>query len=509
MGSGIAGLRAAIELARVGRVLILTKDRLTESSTEYAQGGVAVVLSDDDEIELHYEDTLRAGAGLCDAEAVRILVEEGPRYVQELMAWGCRFDRVGERWELGREAAHSRRRILHAQGDSTGREIVRTLLGQLIGHPRVQIVDHALGVDLLVKEGRCGGVRYVDTQRHRVQIVSASAVILATGGAGHVYAVTTNPDVATGDGMAMAYWAGAILCDMEFVQFHPTALALPGAPRFLLTEALRGEGGVLRDRFGDRFMLGVHEKAELAPRDIVARAIFERMRETNSDCVYLDLTHLDEKFLQRRFPRVCATCRDYGIDIAREAIPVTPAAHYFMGGVRTDTDGWTGIEGLYAAGEVACTGVHGANRLASNSLLEGLVFGARAARRAIDRAHQTGRGMGAAEEAPSEWSLDPEIARTVRHILWSQVGIIRHQDGLQRALTALTAMGRSDLTLPTRHFLTVARLVTRAALFRQESRGAHYRSDFPQPDDRTWRCHSAQQRERDIFTLPVQGAEHP
>jgi L-aspartate oxidase len=507
IGSGIAGLRAAVELADAGRVLILTKDRLTESSTEYAQGGVAVVLSDDDEIQWHYEDTLRAGAGLCDAPAVRLLVEEGPRYVQELMAWGCRFDRQGEQLERGREAAHSRRRIIHAQGDSTGREIVRTLLQRIMGHPQVEIVDHARALELLGDDGRCEGVRYVDTSRGRESIVVASAVILATGGAGQIYAATTNPDVATGDGMAMAYEAGAVLCDMEFVQFHPTALALPGAPRFLLTEALRGEGGVVRDCRGVRFLQRVHEKAELAPRDIVARAIFERMRETGSDCVYLDLTHLDGEFLRRRFPRIWATCQAYGLDITREAIPVSPAAHYFMGGVRTDTEGRTGIEGLYAAGEVACTGVHGANRLASNSLLEGLVFGARAARAARCRAHSSGSRRGSfSRNVSSGWALDPEIARQVRQIMWSQVGIVRHRDGLQHALATLDHVEDPEMTVPTRNFLTVARLVARAALFRQESRGAHYRRDFPDTDDRNWRCHSAQQRGREIFTLAVEGA---
>jgi len=504
IGSGIAGLRAAVELGRAGSVLILTKDELTESSTKYAQGGVAVALSDDDEIALHFEDTLRAGAGLCDPEAVRVLVEEGPHYVNELIEWGCRFDRVGDRLEFGKEAAHSRRRIVHARGDATGREIVRTLRERLRDLPRVEILPHAFALRLLVRDGACVGVHYVDTRARASHTIRARAIVLATGGAGHIYAHTTNPDVVTGEGMAMAYEAGALLGDMEFVQFHPTALHREGAPRFLLSEALRGEGGVLRNRFGERFMPRYHEQAELAPRDVVARAIASELHRTGAECVYLDLTHLPADFLRERFPRIHETCRRYGLDMTRDWIPVSPAAHYFMGGVRTDLDGWTGIAGLFAAGEVSCTGVHGANRLASNSLLEGLVFGARAARRALSVASSSGPAPAAEPEpSPEDATIDRAIAERIRMLMWTAVGLIRHGDALRSAVGELERLRAVAPTLATRHMATVAWLVARAALFREESRGAHFRADFPTPDDLRWRCHSIQHRDRGIFTHPI------
>ncbi len=504
IGSGIAGLRAAVELGRAGSVLILTKDDLTESSTRYAQGGVAVALSDDDEIALHAEDTVRAGAGLCDPDAVRVLAEEGPHYVQELIAWGCRFDRVGDRLEFGQEAAHSRRRIVHARGDATGREIVRTLLERLRELPRVTLLPHAFAVRLLVHEGHCLGVQYVDTRARTSHTVRARAVILATGGAGHVYRYTTNPDVITGEGMAMAYEAGALLADMEFVQFHPTALHQEGAPRFLLSEALRGEGGILRNRFGERFMPRYHEQAELAPRDIVARAIVSELARTDAKCVYLDLTHLPASFLRERFPRISETCRRYGLDLTRDWIPVSPAAHYFMGGVRTDLEGWTGLEGLFAAGEVSCTGIHGANRLASNSLLEGLVFGARAARRALADASSSPPPLPYCPDVnPAEAEIEGTTLRRIQDLMWEAVGLIRHGDRLRSALEQLHALRETAPTAATRHVATVAWLVARAALFREESRGAHFRADFPTPDDTRWRCHSMQHRERGIFTHPI------
>jgi L-aspartate oxidase len=505
IGSGIAGLRAAVELGRAGSVLVLTKDELTESSTRYAQGGVAVALSDDDEIALHFEDTVRAGAGLCDPEAVRVLVEEGPQYVQELIAWGCRFDRAGDQLAFGQEAAHSRRRIVHARGDATGREIVRTVLERVRELPRVEILPHAFALRLLIHDGRCLGVQYVETRARTSHTVRAHAVILATGGAGHIYLHTTNPDVVTGEGMAMAYEAGALLADMEFVQFHPTALHRAGAPRFLLSEALRGEGGVLRNRFGERFMPRYHDAAELAPRDVVARAIVTELQRTDADCVYLDLTHLPAPFVRERFPRIYETCRHYGLDLTRDWIPVSPAAHYFMGGVRTDLDGWTGIAGLFAAGEVSCTGVHGANRLASNSLLEGLVFGARAARRALAFASSAPAPppLRELDLSPEEAEMDGAITRRLRTIMWEAVGLIRHGDRLRSALDDLQALRKAAPTLATRHLATVAWLVARAALFREESRGAHFRTDFPAPNDAQWRCHSIQHRERGIFTHPI------
>ena len=341
IGSGVAGIRAAIALSRAGRVTVLTKDRLDESNTEYAQGGVAVALSDDDEIDLHVEDTLAAGAGLCDEGAVRVLVEEGPRYITELIEWGAQFDREGGELAFTREAAHSRRRILHAHGDSTGSEIVRSLLMHARRQPAITFVAHAATLSLLVEEGRCVGVGFIDPQENLQREMRAKAIVLATGGAGQIYSQTTNPEVATGDGIAMAYAAGALVCDMEFVQFHPTALAAPGAPRFLLSEALRGEGGKLRNHAGEAFMHRYDPRAELAPRDIVSRSIWAEMRLTGQNWAWLDMTHLDPVFVRNRFPKINLTCLRYGLDMTRQPIPVSPAAHYLMGGIRTDTHGRT------------------------------------------------------------------------------------------------------------------------------------------------------------------------
>jgi L-aspartate oxidase len=371
IGAGVAGLRAAIELAEVGSVLVVAKESLKESSSEYAQGGIAVALSDDDEVRLHEEDTIYAGDGLCDRAAVRTLVEEGPVAIQELIDWGAEFDRHAGMLSFTREAAHSRSRILHAHGDSTGREIARTLYQKACSLPNVTFQSYAATTGLLLNEGVSGAALYDAASGNTVQI-AARAVLLATGGLGHVYLNTTNPEVATGDGVAMAWRAGAEISDIEFVQFHPTALFVPEAPRFLLSEALRGEGGVLRNTAGERFMERYHPMAELAPRDVVARAIVTEMERTHAPQVFLDLTGLGDAFLRERFPRIYETCLHYGVNIASNPAPVRPAAHYAMGGVRTNLDGRTSVPRLFAAGEVACTGVHGANRLASNSLLEGV-----------------------------------------------------------------------------------------------------------------------------------------
>src|SRR5215813_10331572 len=379
IGSGVAGLRASIELAQTGaRVTVLTKDKASESNTEYAQGGVAVVLSDDDDPELHEEDTLVAGAGLCDEKAVETLVTEGTKYIKQLIDWGTEFDREGGKLLMGQEAAHSRRRILHAHGDSTGAEFVRSLIARARVEKTINLTPFANTESLIVADGRCVGVRFLDPILRAPREVYSKAVIMCTGGAGQLYQHTTNPPVATGDGMAMAYFAGAEMGDMEFVQFHPTALSLENAPRFLLTEAMRGEGGLLKNEYGERFMPNYDERAELAPRDIVSRSIVAEMRRTGTRSVFLDMTSLDEEFLKHRFPKIYETCANYGLNIAKDMLPVSPASHYCMGGIRTDLWGRSTLPGLYAAGEVSCTGVHGANRLASNSLLEGLVFGARA-----------------------------------------------------------------------------------------------------------------------------------
>jgi L-aspartate oxidase len=378
IGAGVAGMRAAIELAEAGTVLVVAKDSLRESSSEYAQGGIAVALSDDDEVELHEQDTLYAGDGLCDRAAVRALVEEGPAAIQQLIEWGAEFDREGNKLAFTREGAHSRDRILHAHGDSTGREIARALYHKASSLPNVTFRSFAATTDLLVEDGVCGAMIY-DARSESGFPIPSRAVLLATGGLGHVFLNTTNPDVATGDGVAMAWRAGAEIADIEFVQFHPTALHVEGAPRFLLSEALRGEGAYLCNAAGERFMERYHRLAELAPRDVVSRAIVAEMRRTGGAHVWLDITHRGADFVRWRFPRIYETCLRYGVDLGTAPAPVHPAAHYAMGGVYTDLDGHTSVARLFAAGE-ACTGVHGANRLAGNSLLEGVVFGIRAGR---------------------------------------------------------------------------------------------------------------------------------
>jgi L-aspartate oxidase len=484
IGGGVAGLRAAIELAPHGRVLVVTKDIPTESSTGYAQGGIAVAMSDEDEIGIHYEDTLKAGDGLCREEAVRILVEHGPERIHELISWGAEFDREGTKLAFTLEAAHSRKRVLHAHGDATGRELERVLLNKVRSCPSVTRYPFAMAMDLIVQGGGCHGA-YVLRDRRAVPIL-ARATMLAAGGVGQIFSITTNPPVATADGIAMAYRAGAVLEDMEFVQFHPTSLYLPAAPHFLLSEAMRGEGGILRNVLKEPFMKGYHPQAELAPRDVVSRAIISEMVKTRSPHVLLDLSHLDEKFVRRRFPRIFSTCLQYGVDITREPIPVCPAAHYMMGGVRTDTGGRTGIKGLYAAGETACTGIHGANRLASNSLLEGLVYGARAGRAMLESPRR-------AEEPelrppPTAYSIPAhdEIRGEMRRLMWERVGIIRCETSLREAEEKLSSwsyiLNKQFLTrreLELKNMLQTASLITEAALLRKGSVGAHYRSDYP------------------------------
>ncbi|MGE3466373.1 MAG: L-aspartate oxidase [Pyrinomonadaceae bacterium] len=498
IGSGVAGLRASIELASTGAsVTVLTKDKASESNTEYAQGGVAVVLSDDDNAELHEGDTLVAGAGLCDAKAVETLVTEGTRYIKQLIEWGTEFDREGGNLVFTQEAAHSRRRILHAHGDSTGAEFVRALIARAGREKTINLTPFANTEGLIVRDGRCVGVRFLDPILRAPREIYAKAVIMCTGGAGQLYQHTTNPPVATGDGMAMAYFAGAELADMEFVQFHPTALSLENAPRFLLSEAMRGEGGILKNKYGESFMPSYDERAELAPRDIVSRSIVAEMRRTGTRTVFLDMTALGEKFLEERFPKIHQTCKFYGLDIAKDLLPVSPASHYCMGGVRTDLWGRTTLPGLYAAGEVTCTGVHGANRLASNSLLEGLVFGARAGTSAAEDSRQltAGSWQSDQDQRPQAHDRSPTVATAVRkrvkRIMWERVGIIRERTALNRAIRELDQIAASDLSLSSRNFVTLARLVANAALWREESRGGHFRSDFPEQKD-AFRVHSVQ-----------------
>jgi L-aspartate oxidase len=554
VGSGVAGLRAAIELSAAGTVLVLAKSDLSESATAYAQGGIAVALSDEDEIGLHEQDTIAAGDGLCRPESVALLVEEGPKYITQLIDWGTEFDRSGTKLAFTREAAHSRSRILHAHGDSTGREISRALLARAHALPHLHLRAHAFTTGLILENGRVVGLRFLDETDGSLHEVRAAAVLLATGGLGQLYRETTNPAVATGDGMAIAYETGAVLSDMEFVQFHPTALAIKGAPRFLLSEALRGEGGILRNINLERFMKRYAEAQELAPRDVVARAIVSEMHRTHAEHVYLDMTGKSAEFLQKRFPRIYSTCLTYGLDLATDMAPVCPAAHYMMGGVKTDLWGRTSVPGLYAAGETADTGVHGANRLASNSLLEGLVFGARAgeamSKDAPATKHKSGPLPGSLAPKPgnsapgtlpnhAQLAASPQLSQ-IRDLMWRHVGILRDGKELAAAISTLQKMEgpiaaqapesaqkhlaassaetqshatstavatarqesatRADHELHNLH--TLATLICRSALAREESRGSHYRSDFPYRDDDAFQKHSLVQHGKDVTFEP-------
>ena len=511
VGAGVAGLRAAIALAPAGRILVLAKQELTESATQYAQGGIAVALSDEDEISLHLQDTINAGDGIVNPEAARVLVEEGPQRIQELIEWGTEFDRQGTRLTFTREAAHSRSRVLHAHGDSTGREIGRALHAKASTLKNISFSEFEFTSGLYFEDGRVHGVELItpDGERHRV---SSWAVLLATGGAGQIYSNTTNPSGATADGVAMAHRVGAEISDMEFVQFHPTALHVKNAPRFLLSEALRGEGAILRNAELQLFMHKYHDMGELAPRDIVARAIAHELQvcRLKEPVVYLDMTHLDAEHLKTRFPRIYQTCLQHNVDITVDLVPIRPAAHYLMGGVRTDLRGKSSVPGLYAAGEAACTGVHGANRLASNSLLEGLVFGARAGTAMHQemksaslstagspengRRHQAGAVAPPLPQAPS---TDPDTAiREIQQLMWNKAGIVRTGQGLREAVDRLQAM-HASLPLPLSrraceagNVHTAALLITRSALARLESRGAHYRTDLPAHDDAKFKRHS-------------------
>jgi len=483
VGSGVAGLHTAWRASSAGDVTVLTKRSLFDSATAYAQGGIAAALGAGDSPELHRKDTLAAGAALCDAGAVEVLVNEGPARVRELFTAGAHFDLdPSGKFKLGREAAHSRRRIVHAHGDQTGAEVARTLIARVQESPRIQVSEKTRVLDLIIDHGRCIGVRA--TVAGQATEFIADVTVLATGGCGQVYRYTTNPVVATGDGFAIAHRAGIKLADMEFVQFHPTAIDTPENPLALVSEAVRGEGAVLLNADGVRFMPKRHKLAELAPRDVVARAIF---REQEGDRkVYLDATKLGRSF-EKRFPGIFALCRARGIDPRKELIPVTPAAHYMMGGIVTDLAGRSSLPRLYACGEVARTGVHGANRLASNSLLEGLVFAERVARDMIgieplDR-------VPALSSAKSRWKAPPLADRgaaqvaadDVRRVMWQYAGIDRSANGLRECLDALTEIAKRLPAGATEeeNMVQTARLIAEAALLRKESRGGHFRSDFP------------------------------
>ena len=513
IGSGIAALRAAPEVAGRGDVLILTKAEPEEGNTGHAQGGIAAAVGPDDTSAQHAADTIAAGDGLCDERAVQVLVEDGPRFVRELISWGVQFDRDpdGEP-ALAMEAAHSARRVLHAH-DATGREIGRVLWTRASRLARVTTHDHARVVDLVIEDGRCVGARFLAGDG-TVAVARAACVLLATGGAGQVYQETTNPLVATGDGVAMAYRAGAAVIDLEFVQFHPTALMVPDQPRFLLSEALRGEGARLVNADGEAFMERYDPAGDLAPRDRVSRAIAREARRTGRP-VFLSLERLDPDFVHERFPLISDACRLAGLDLARDRIPVGPAAHYIMGGVQTDLDGRTSIPGLFAAGEVACTGVHGANRLASNSLLEGLVFGARAGCAMREEASRVRRPDGLEPptgQRPSLRTSDPAQRLTadtteLTRLMWQDVGLFRDREGLSRTIDVFESAWREldgrlrdgpplhEADWRTASIVTVGRLIAKAALRREESRGGHYRSDFPDRDDVHWKKRVPERRE--------------
>ena len=506
IGSGIAGLSFALRAAEHGSVTVVTKKGTAESATNYAQGGIAAVLAPEDSFEEHVRDTLVAGAGLCNEAAVRFVVEHGPEAVRGLMELGVQFDPSPDApgYDLGREGGHSRRRVLHA-ADFTGQEIERVLVARCERHPRIEILANRISVDLVTTEKlglpgepRICGAYVMDEESGRVERCRARVVLLATGGCGKTYLYTSNPDIASGDGIAMAYRAGATVANMEFIQFHPTCLYHPDARSFLISEAVRGEGAVLRNRAGERFMPRYDERADLAPRDVVARSIDFELKRSGEDCVYLDCTALDPAFVRGRFPNIHERCLSFGFDMTKQPIPVVPAAHYGCGGVRTDLRGETDIQNLFAAGEVASTGLHGANRLASNSLLEGVVFARAAAQAACERLREGGAprppefpawNPGHAVD-PTETVLVNANWDEIRRLMWNYVGIVRSNKRLDRARRRIENLQREIhdyywnfvLTAPLvelRNLALVAELIVRSASARKESRGLHYTVDYP------------------------------
>jgi len=522
IGSGIAGMRAAIEAARFGDALVVTKGGVLQSNTAHAQGGIAVVLAEQDSYQQHMADTLQVACGLGDNAAIETLVKQGPAEVRRLIEWGARFDLEADgELSRGREGGHGLSRILHAAGDATGRELADVLVRRVLDTPRLRVFEQCFTIDLLTLEGACcGAVTFHPKYGH--QLIWAKQTILASGGAGRLYRETTNPDVATADGLGMAYRAGAVLRDLEMIQFHPTTLYLAGATRALISEALRGEGAHLVDRTGRRFMPDYHEDAELAPRDVVSRAILREMARANAPSVYLDVRHIDRDRFAKRFPSIFNLCRQFDIDVGDDLIPVRPSAHYTIGGLLVDLDARSTIPGLLACGEAASTGVHGANRLASNSLLEGLVFGAIAgctAGRALAGWSANGHPSRVnSVETPAERAeLDLEdIRNSLRALMTRNIGIEREDARLTEALGSIDFWGRyvMDKTFDDRYgwesqnMLTVARLIAQSARHRRESRGVHFRDDYPELDDDRWRVHVTVQRTSEgtaIGTQPVSG----
>ncbi len=503
VGSGLAGLRSALAVDPELSVLIITKDSLRESNSAYAQGGIAGVLTPEDCFEDHVADTLQAGGPLCDRKVVERLVYEAPKRIHELIDWGARFDRVGDRLALTREGAHGCRRIAHALGDATGKEIIRAVITQVNVSAHIDIWENTFTVDLLTLDGVCRGA-LVWNRQHGKTMIWAKQTILCTGGAGQLYRETTNPDVATGDGMAIGYRAGAELRDLEFMQFHPTVLYIAGGSRNLISEATRGEGAHLVDRNGHRFMPDYDPRAELAPRDVVSNAIVSQMELTRHPNVYLDLTHLEAEKIRERFPGIAAICAEFDLDITQDRIPVRPGAHYMMGGLTVDTEGRTTLPGLWAAGEVTASGLHGANRLASNSLSEALVFGAHAGKEASQAAAgQHDSFCALMLESPRVESVSEplnlaDIRNSLKSLMWRSVGVRRDAEGLSEALENINRWCRYVLGRQfcdpggweLQNMLCIARLMIEAALARQETRGAHVRTDFPKTDHKHLNRHT-------------------
>ncbi len=500
IGAGIAGLRAALEVPPDLSVLVVTKDRVTESNSSYAQGGIAGVRAPEDTFENHVEDTLVAGDGLCNRDVVELVVREAPHQIEKLIEFGTKFDEENGQLALTREGGHSHRRIVHALGDSTGFEMMRATIAYARTRPNVRIWDDTFTIDLLTHDGVCCGA-VVSRNGMGKFLIWAKQVILASGGCGMIYRETTNPPVATGDGMAAAYRAGAELRDMEFMQFHPTVLYVAGSARYLVSEAARGEGAYLRDVYGERFMLKDDPRHELAPRDVVARAIFRTMEKTQHPNVYLDLSHLSPELVHHRFPGINRVCKSFGLDITKDRIPVRPGAHYMVGGVTVDQQGRTTVPGLWAAGEVTSSGLHGANRLASNSLIEGLVYGTLCGRGAADTIRKMPRDMTAyplrSAIAPAEDDARLDLAdlmASLRSLMVRKMGIVRERARLLEAKEDLRFWCRYALSREfdgkagweLQNLLTIARLMIASALAREESRGTHFRSDFPARDDAVW-----------------------
>ena len=504
IGSGIAGLNSALLAKEHGSVLILTKGRIEDCNTQYAQGGIAAALGPGDSAVLHMQDTLTAGAGLCDPEAVSVLTSEGPQRVANLIQWGVPFDTIHGQIALGREGAHSMPRIIHAGGDATGQHI-ETTLAQRVAQSDITVLEYSLATKILVEEGRACGVETLDTALGGQAIFNGRYIILATGGAGRLYRYTTNPEVATGDGVALAFDAGAAVMDLEFYQFHPTAFSMEGAPSFLLSEAMRGEGAVLRDAQGRAFMADYHPLADLAPRDVVSRAIATEMEQAGGGSVWLDISHLPADTVQARFPTIYRFCLDHGLDITKEPAPVAPAAHYMMGGIKTDVWGRTSLDGLYGCGEVACAAVHGANRLASNSLLDTLVFAQRVVASTLGDAPEPAKpgfgspGLACVDVTLTQRPLVCASAPTpsleaLQDLMWRNVGINRNGQRLLLSARILQLWQRTipkPVDLPSyelANMVLLARLMVEGALLRQESRGSHFREDFPQPSEQ-WEKH--------------------